>query len=200
MAKVTQRILSDKVLDKTMQLFWKNGFFNTSIEDIIEVTGFNRAAIYRNFGGKNELFLSMLQRYQEQITDVVTSPLKDKNLGIEGIKTFFSQFITLHNHPHLSNGCFLIATASDFPSHNKKIVAFIQKFLSYLQDLFRNALKNAKKKYELKENIDINSAADFLMGNLFGFWTLRRSQASKKLLSNHINKTIDFLTQISNVK
>ena len=50
-----------------MHLFWRKEYANTPIEDIVDLTGFNRAAIYSRFGGKQGLFLAMLTRYRDQV-------------------------------------------------------------------------------------------------------------------------------------
>ena len=56
MSQVIQHSLSEEILDKTMALFWGKGYFNTSIDDIAVVTGLNRAALYKYFGGKTSYF------------------------------------------------------------------------------------------------------------------------------------------------
>lgn len=196
MPRITQSILSEEVLDKTMNLFWEKGYFNTSVDDIITITGFNRAAIYKHFGGKDGLFLAMLKRYRKQVTELLTAPLRNPENGIEGVKSFFEQFAHLHANNGLSRGCLLISTASDIPSHNKEVTAFINDFLSYLRKLFRTMLKNTAIKKQNKK-MDCESIADFLVGNVFGVMTLCRASAPKEVFDNHMAGIMDFLSSIS---
>lgn len=82
-----------------MTIFCENGCFSVSIEDIIETTGFNRAAIYKHFRGKDELFLAMLDRYRSHVTEMLTLPLQDKQdngLGLHNIKLFFQGISQLY--------------------------------------------------------------------------------------------------------
>lgn len=200
MSKVTQRVLSEEVLDKTMRLFWEKGYFNTSIEEILEVTGFNRAAIYKHFGGKKELFLAMLRRYRAQITPQFTLPLQNQSNGLDAIKDFFMQFVRMRNTNSLPHGCFLISTASDIPSHNQEIAEFIQDFLNYLHQLFRNIFDCMKSKNELGSDVDSKALADFMIGNVFGLMTICRTQASKRVVENQIRGILNFFTVLSNKK
>src|ERR1700722_11770879 len=178
MPQVIQRSLSEEVLDKTMNLFWEKGYFNTSIDDIAAVTGLNRAALYKYYGGKDKLFLAMLERFRKNITNKVTIPLQTKKNGIEGIATFFTQFLELYDSAGLrSRGCFLISTAVDIHSHNKEVDYFIKDFLDDMRTKFRNLLIHTKSEKLLKSEVDIDSSADFLVGNLFGLMTLCRSSA-----------------------
>jgi TetR/AcrR family transcriptional repressor of nem operon len=193
-----QRLLTEEVLDKTMNLFWEKGYFNTTIEDIIEATGLNRAALYKYVGDKETLFLKMLERFRKNITDQATIPLQGQANGIEGIKIFFSQFLELYESKNLrSRGCFLISTASDIHSHNKEVARFIEGFYQDLTKLFRNQFVHTKNQGLLKPEVEIDSVVDFLIGNLFGSMSLCRSSAHKQIFENHVNGVICYLSNIS---
>ena len=45
----------EEVLKKAMCLFWKNGYYATSIQDLVDYLGVNRASLYDTYGGKKEL-------------------------------------------------------------------------------------------------------------------------------------------------
>src|SRR3990167_454326 len=96
MGSVIQRTLSNEILDKTMYVFWERGYFNTSVDDLVVATGFNKSAIYKYFGGKHELFIAMLKRYRDVVTPRLTTPLKETHRGLQAIDNFFSQFLALN--------------------------------------------------------------------------------------------------------
>jgi len=186
-----------------MHLFWQKGYFSVSIEDIIETTGFNRAAIYKHFGGKDGLFLAMLIRYRNHVTEMLTSPLQskqDNGLGLHNIKLFFQSISQLHQQNCLSMGCFLIATASDIPSHDERIVKFIGEFIQHLRTLFLNNVDAAAKCGQLKYDGNNSAIADFLVGNVFGLFTLCRSKAPKIVFENQLVGIMDFVESISSKK
>src|SRR5260370_742343 len=54
-----------EVLDRAMRVFWERGYEATSIQNLVEATGINRASLYATFGGKKELFINSLSRYEE---------------------------------------------------------------------------------------------------------------------------------------
>lgn len=191
--------LCDEALDNTLQIFWKKGFFNTSIEDLVEASGFNRAAIYKYFGGKHGIFIAMLERYQNKVTNQFTAPLQNKSIGIEGIQVFFEQFIHFNEPSDFPYGCFLISTASDLPSHDQEIVVIIKNFIDKVHLLFYNILRNAQKNGKIRTKIDCNSIADFLVGNLFGLMTLYRAQAPKRTYKSHVKEIVNFLSSITNI-
>lgn len=203
MPHVIERVLSEEVLEKTMTLFWEKGYFSVSIEDIIEATGFNRAAIYKHFGGKDGLFLAMLNRYRNHVTEMLTAPLQnrqDNGLGLHNIKFFFQSISQLYRKNCLSKGCFLIATASDIPSHDARVVKFIGKFIQHLRTLFLNNVDAAARNGQLKYDGTSCAIADFLVGNVFGLFTLCRSKAPKIVFENQLAGIMDFVESITSVK
>lgn len=56
----------DVLLDAAAVVFAERGFEGASLEDIAERAGYSRGAIYKNFGGKEELFLAVNQRHNER--------------------------------------------------------------------------------------------------------------------------------------
>lgn len=185
MNTIIKKTISDDVLDKTMHLFWEKGYFNTSVDELIEVTGFNRRAIYNYFGSKHDLFLAVLKRYRREITPLFTAPLKNTADGLAAIEAFFSQFAHL-NESNMPCGCFLIATGSDSPSHDIEVAEFIRTFSDDLRELFKTCLSCAQDNKSGAAAFDINVVADFLMVNVFGIMTLHRTCVPIETIINNI--------------
>ncbi|RZQ66042.1 TetR/AcrR family transcriptional regulator [Amycolatopsis suaedae] len=53
----------DELLDAAEEVFAEHGFGQTSLEQIARHAGYTRGAVYRNFTGKDELFLAVLDRW-----------------------------------------------------------------------------------------------------------------------------------------
>lgn len=62
---------------------------------------------------------------------------------------------------------------------------------------FRNLLNFTKTEKLLKSEVDIDSSADFLVGNLFGLMTLCRSSAPRQVFENHVCGITTFLASLS---
>lgn len=56
----------EQLVDSAMAVFWKSGYFATSMEDLVAATGVSRGGIYTDFGGKDALFLASLKAYRER--------------------------------------------------------------------------------------------------------------------------------------
>ena len=88
-----QTFNEDMVLDSAMQLFWRNGFTNTSIKDVTRVTNLQPGSIYGAFKNKRNLFLMSLDYYFENLYSAVRCILQSKEAPIKRIRQFFDFFV-----------------------------------------------------------------------------------------------------------
>lgn len=186
MPNIYTKELRDDVLEKTMRLFWEKGFNKTSIANITQVTGFNRAAIYNTFKGKEGLFITVLERYRQQFFIPFIKPLAEKATGLEGIKAFLTQFTEFYRQGYLDNGCFLIATTAEFPNPDPKVADITGKFYQQLTRCLRERLKEAQHQALLPTTAKVKSLVDFLVGNIFGLMTMCRAHMDKTCIENHL--------------
>ncbi|MFI7004534.1 TetR/AcrR family transcriptional regulator [Nocardia sp. NPDC050175] len=54
------------LLDAATELFWSQGFDDTSVEDISRATGVGNGSVYAAYGNKQGLFLAVFERYCER--------------------------------------------------------------------------------------------------------------------------------------
>lgn len=196
MAQAIERVLSEPVLDQTMRLFWARGYAQTPIEEIVAVTGFNRAAIYDRFGGKRSLFLAMLERYRERITARVLDPLRRHEEGLAAIEAFFRQLTGMPELTRQSLGCMLVATASDRGSLDAAAATVIKGYLDELRALIRAALDAARSQGQLDRAVDVDVVADFLVGNVLGLMTLSRWPAPPTAFHHQVREMLRYLTRL----
>jgi AcrR family transcriptional regulator len=52
-----------EVLDKALQVFWRQGYEGTSLTDVLDATGLTKSSLYSAFGDKEDLFHRIVERY-----------------------------------------------------------------------------------------------------------------------------------------
>ena len=68
----------DVALGKALDLFRKDGFAATSLDDLSAATGMNRPSLYGAFGDKRELFIKSYQRYREDARAAMAGIFRDE--------------------------------------------------------------------------------------------------------------------------
>lgn len=160
------------------------------------MTGFNRAAIYNRFGGKRRLFLAMLERYRERVTARLLEPLRAHEEGIDAIEAFFRQLANVPELTQQSLGCMLVATASDQSGLDEAASTLVTDYLDELTALIRAALDAARAQGRLHSAVDLDTSADFLVGNVLGLMTLSRWPAPKTAFHNQIHEVLRYLAHL----
>jgi AcrR family transcriptional regulator len=171
--------LDEEILEKSMNLFWKKGYFNTSIQDLVEDTKINRATIYRNFKDKEGLFAACLEMYLQKITLTATESLSSETKSINNLKTFYLQFLN-ENHIFRTQGCLMMITISDAPLHgdiiNNKITYFTQELQRLIYENITVDICKSKKE----------QMACMLLAHTFGVLSLMRCQNTEHIIKQQI--------------
>lgn len=73
----------DVLIDAATQVFAEKGFEAASLEEIAEAAGYSRGAIYKNFGGKEELFLAVHRRFNERALASIGEAIEEHGIGMD---------------------------------------------------------------------------------------------------------------------
>jgi TetR/AcrR family transcriptional regulator, transcriptional repressor for nem operon len=102
----------DEALDRATELFWTRGYEATSVQDLVDALGVNRASLYGTFGDKAQLFAAVLDRYDQHVNAAVCQELAAPASGVDAIRAWFRALIQAATHPTGPRGCLLIGTLS----------------------------------------------------------------------------------------
>ena len=90
----------DLLLDAAEEVFAKKGFEGASLEEIADTAGYTRGAIYKHFGGKEELFLEanvrFNERYIQAFADIVDASSSLEDLDLPAVAKQWREM----NHAH----------------------------------------------------------------------------------------------------
>jgi TetR/AcrR family transcriptional regulator, copper-responsive repressor len=76
----------EEVLEKAMPVFWKQGFADTSLQDLERATGVNKSGLYSEFRDKEDFFVACLRHYLE--SQERRGLLTKEPLGWKNVETF----------------------------------------------------------------------------------------------------------------
>lgn len=103
----------ETALDELTALFWRKGYAQTSVADLVEVSGVHKPSLYRIFGSKEELFARILHRYLGARMDMFEALIAGAGEGVDGIHTFLSLMRDDIVSGTSRHGCLLVATSTE---------------------------------------------------------------------------------------
>ena len=80
MARVREFDPADAI-QGAMNVFWRSGYGDTTMEDIVSETGVSRYGLYGTFGNKKEILLAAMRHYEQRMSDLVLADLRKPGAG-----------------------------------------------------------------------------------------------------------------------
>ena len=151
-----------------MLLFWKKGFYDTSIKDLIDFLGISNASIYNTFGGKQALFDRAFQLYRNSNLAGLKAFLESQDDVRQGIRMAFEKIIHDDSIDEDCKACFVVNTSIELIPVNKEIYNSIHQYKEVIVGLFYNFLQKGVREGQISETKDLTALANlyytFMMG------------------------------------
>ena len=103
----------ETALDDLTALFWRKGYTQTSVADLVEASGVHKPSLYRIFGTKEELFATIARRYMATRMEMFAGLVELAGPGLDGIHTFLSMIREDVVSGTSQHGCLLVATSTE---------------------------------------------------------------------------------------
>ena len=177
----TKNYNEQEVIEKAMNLFWRNGYETTSMQMLEKEMGINKFSIYSSFGNKNGVFLKSITCYKQKLYQLINT-LKNSSNGIIGIKQYFYDFIEFSKETERGKGCLITNTANEIGDDaDQQIKEVLSKFTEDVKQVFADSLRHNASKSEAI----IKQQADYLLISMFGLSSATRV-FTKTQLQNYI--------------
>ncbi len=132
----------DSILDKTIMLFWQQGYHGTSMQDVTSTTGLKPGSLYNSFGNKEQLFIASLNRYAQRSADKMKRAMAH-GAG-EGIIMLLTDMVAARGQKDYTQkeyaSCFIIKTQLELTSTEPKLAELAGSCLSRTKAQYKLAI------------------------------------------------------------
>lgn len=151
----------DQALGSAELLFWRKGVAATGIQDILFATGLSRSSLYNTFGGKDELYVSVLRRYLERRSEPMFQRLASDPRGLPAIADFFEKLVSARCTGEFAGwGCLVSNAHLERPVGDAKAV--LDDHQTSLRTSLTAALNTADNLQQLHPGLDLTATAEHL--------------------------------------
>ncbi len=154
------------VLQKAVEVFWKNGYHATSIQDLVDALGINRASIYHTFGDKEKLFERAFSLYRQSSRDSLRGFLAGYPSIREGFLALFKQAIDDSISDPNYKGCFVVNSITELIPGESTIKPLLADHNLGITRLFEEYLQKGVDSGEISPEKDIEAIA-FMLFTLY---------------------------------
>jgi len=170
------------IIEKSAALFNQKGFAGTSLQDIMDVTGLSKGAIYGNFkkegadkkGVKEEIALAAFDFAVFEMYNVIGQRTRIIESSIDKLKAVVYFYKERILNPPIKGGCPILNTSIEADDNHPKLQKKVRAALVEWKERIVHTINKGKKRGEIKKAVDEEEFATQFIGTLEGGIMLAR--------------------------
>jgi AcrR family transcriptional regulator len=152
-----QKITRDELISRTAMVFRKQGYYNTTMNDIGKICGLLKGSIYHYFQSKEELMVEVLKTSYEEARNQVFPIAFDKSISSQKrLSTMLNNAESgLFINGTVDGGCLFGRIGSEigtsFPESTEIIKTHFNAYMEALETIFQDAVSGKQAKELAKQ-------------------------------------------------
>jgi TetR/AcrR family transcriptional regulator, transcriptional repressor for nem operon len=183
----------EHALAKAMDLFWRSGYENTSLEMLLEKIGIARQSLYDTFGDKRGLYLQAMACYRDQTNGEMQKMLNE----IPSVKVGFAKLLyglAAETREQHERGCLLLSANLQRDPKDVVVRDFLRDNQARVERIFAQALLRAQKQGEVSPNEDPAALARFFIVTIQGMRAMARLKSDRRALEQVVRVALAVFT------
>jgi TetR/AcrR family transcriptional repressor of nem operon len=168
-------------LKAAVDVFWRNGYAKTSLDDLMAGMNVGRQSLYDTFGDKRTLYLSALGEYR----DATQSAMRRLFGSGHSVRDCFAALllgICNESRADHERGCLLLSANLERNTDDKDVAALVRRNQSEVETIFEEALRAAQQTGGLAPDKDPAALASFFLATIQGMRQAARAASDRVAL------------------
>ena len=180
----------NRIMDAALQVFVSKGYSDTRMDDIVEMSGLSKGAIYHHYKSKKDLFISLIEHWENFSFPNIFDKDLDKISSADALRAIVNDIvITFKKNKHV----FLAELEFwSLANHDEDVRLKTKSLYVKLLNLFKNIIVKGVDRGEFK-NIDKNIGALSIMTSIQGVIWFSIFEESKLSAEIYLNEVIEFI-------
>ncbi|OEK05744.1 TetR/AcrR family transcriptional regulator [Roseivirga misakiensis] len=189
----TKNFVESEALDKALDLFWQKGFHATSIQDLVNHLGINRASIYDTWGDKHGLYLETLKQYRRHSSGQFLEKLRSQKTAKEIVRDFLTDIVEDSSQDELKRGCYLSNSATELAYCDENVNHMFTDNRMKMEAVLNELIKEGQEAGEFSTKHSSESFARFIFNTAGGLRLLAKGEISKEEMADVVDVAISAL-------
>lgn len=179
----------DTALERALEVFWKYGFQNASMQELTGAMGLSKPSLYAAFGDKEALYLKTLKRYVALLIERHAAVLDSEPDGRRALDRFLRSMAAMLADPAMPGGCFIINGTADCGGSTMpaSVELALKEALQGSETMVLERLRRAETDGDLPVNLKPEALAAMFASIIAGLAVLAKSGASAEKLETVID-------------
>lgn len=183
----------EDVVAKALAVFWRKGYQATSVQDLVQATGLNRASLYGTFGDKHGLFLEVVEHYRSKVSAQRLARLEAPGPVRKRIAAFFKEMVDFSLGEGRLLGCLMTNSAVELAPHDRDTRIAVAASMGAMEASFRRVLTRARRNGELDAGKSPADLARFFTTTANGLRVMAKAQPDRTALRGVVRVALQAL-------
>ena len=166
----------EAVLQKAVNLFWCRGYEATSVQDLVDTLGINRASLYDTYGDKYELYVKALERYRDTEQSGFCQRLDQSRPAIDLLRDLFAAGIRQSLDDPEQKGCFIVNATIELAPHDSAIAQIVAANRRAFEERLRLVIERGQHEGSISRAHSAADLARFLFTTYTGIKVMSRTR------------------------
>jgi len=182
----------EEILEIAMQIFWRKGYDDTSLNDLLDAMSISRSSFYYIFGSKYQLFELCIYRLRDRQIAKTIVELQQATDGRSFIEKLLNNIVLkpYAKDKELSPHGFLMNVAFESSEHNPKISTLISNASLRFVEIFKLAIQRGQSERVISEQKDPDELAFYFLSSIAGLRTMLKTNTDQRNIKSVINITL----------
>ena len=158
----------ERILARSAQLFNRQGYFGSSLADIMRETGLEKGGIYNHFSSKEQLALEAFDYAYELVEQRVRQVLTGKKHAVERLVAILSVFQSIVDDPPVAGGCPILNTAIEADDAHPALRERARGAMNDWRTTISRIVTRGIERQEIRQGVDADEVATLFICMLEG--------------------------------
>ncbi|NKI26831.1 TetR/AcrR family transcriptional regulator [Arenibacter sp. 6A1] len=174
---------------KGLEMFYQNGYFNTSIDDILKELSLSKGGFYYHFNSKEEYFISIVQQLLfRKVYSQLVAPIEGKEDPLHTIADCLDKSLETAELNFLDYGFELGNFINEFNGKHPEVMRALNDILKVWEVCLITVLQKGKTDGFVSRHADSEAIASFIISSYMGIRTLMVDGNAKNLRYKYMSQ------------
>jgi len=184
----------EMILAQAAQLFSRQGYFGSSLSDIMHETGLEKGGIYNHFSSKEQLALEAFDFSVDLVRQRTRLALAGKVNAVDRLLAIVAVFQGLVEDPLLGGGCPILNTAVEADDAQPALRERARNAMDSWRETVHRIVKKGIDRQEIRPGVDADALATLLISSLEGAIMMSKLYGDNVHMSRVVEHLTNYIT------
>lgn len=187
-----------RLCGKGLEIFHAKGYYNTSLDDILNELSLSKGAFYHHFRSKEDYFINIVQNLiVQKVYALLIEPLNTNENPLPVIIESLENALDPGKKNEMAYGFMLNDFLTEFNKRNEEISGQLKEILNVWEVNLVSLLKKGKLDGHIARHVDCEGVATYVIASYLGMRSLLMDSSNKQLRYQYIQQLKQYFNSIA---